>query len=128
MSVWKVEPTWKKSLTEIQYWMKDGKTITYEIGWRWGEFYYTTEGDEPPVIEEGSDLMCIEGADLMDWSTDDGCWEDYSFGDMSEEEQEEIQTFFDDGNSIYDLEEQGWVMSECELIVGCDVEITKEEE
>ena len=128
MALWKVEPNWKKSLSEIQYWTKDGKTIEYETGWRWGTFYYNTEGDEPPVIEEGTDLFCVEDADLEDWSTDDGCWDDYTFHNMTEEDQEEIQAFLDEGNSIYDLEEQGWVMSDSEMVVSCDVEITKDEE
>lgn len=128
MAMWKVEPTWKKSLSEIQYWTKDGKTIEYETGWRWGTFYYNTEGDEPPVIEDGTDLFCVDDADLEDWSTDDGCWDDYTFHNMTEEEQEEIQNYFDEGNSVYDLEEQGWIMSDSEMIVSCDVEITKEED
>lgn len=126
MALWKVEPNWKKSLTEIQYWTKDGKTIEYEEGWRWGTFYYYKEGDEPPEIEGGDDLFCIDHCDLEDWSTDDGCWSDYTFRNMTDEEEEEIQAFFDDGNCVYDLEEQGWVCSETEMILGCDVTIEKQ--
>lgn len=127
MTIWKVEPTWKKSLSEIQYWTKDGKTIVYEEGWRWGTFYYETEGDDPPFIEEGDDLFCIENAELIDWSTDDGCWSDYTFQGMTEEEEEKLNEYFEE-NNIYDLEEDGWVNSETEMILGCDVSITKEED
>ena len=56
MATWKIEPTWKKSLVEVEHYHKDGKTVEYETGWRWGSFYCETEDDNPPNISEGDDL------------------------------------------------------------------------
>lgn len=126
MATWKVTPTWKKSCVEKQYYTKDGMTIVQETGWRWGEFYIETEDDETPVLEEGVDIFSCD-YDLQDWSTDDGCWEDIEYINVPEDEQERIQEFLDEGNSIYDLEEQGWIASDGEMFITCEMEIEKVE-
>ena len=124
MAIWKVEPTWKKSLCDRTYWDKDGKTIIIETGWRWGEFNYETEGDDPPVIEEGDDLFCIDGAELLDWSTDDGCWEEIEYVGFTEEEQSEMEDWIED-NGTFALEDDGWTCGDGEMIVCCEVSIEK---
>jgi hypothetical protein len=124
MAIWKVTPTWKKSCVEKQYFRKDGMIVVQETGWRWGEFFIETEGDEPPVLEEGVDIFDC-GYDLQDWSTDDGCWEDIEYINVPEEEQERIQEFLDEGNSVYDLEEQDWMPSDGEMFITCEMEIEK---
>lgn len=126
MAQWKVTPEWKKSLYDRQFWEKDGKVITVETGWRWGDFYFTTEGDEPPVIEEGDDLFCVEGAELDDWSTDDGCWEDIEYSGFTEEEQTEMEEWIEE-NGTWALEDGGWNCTDGEMIVGCDVTIERVE-
>ena len=78
MALWKIEPSWKKSLAERMSFHKDGKTIVVETGWRWGTFHCETEDDEPPVIEEGADLYDC-GYDVQMEETSDGCWEDYDY-------------------------------------------------
>ena len=57
MATWKVEPTWKKSIIERQYWIKEGNTIVEETGWRWGSFYVYTDDDNPPEIEPGVGIV-----------------------------------------------------------------------
>ena len=66
MALWKVRPSWKKSLVERQYWTReDGPYIVNEMCWRTGEFIIETEDDEPPVIDEDTNLF-----DLTDhWET-----------------------------------------------------------
>ena len=125
MAFWKVTPDWKKSVIERQTWVKEGVAgyITHEIGWRWGEFTIETEGDEKPVLEAGVNIFDY---DPSDWSTDDGCWEETDV-DVSEEEQEKVELFLEE-NSIFDLEEDGWHMEECEMIIDCDMTIEKVEE
>ena len=44
---------------------------------------------------------------------------------MPEEEQERIQEFLDEGNSVYDLEEQDWMPSDGEMFITCEMEIEK---
>ena len=127
MSVsWTVSPKWKKSLIEIQYWTKGDKTIRYEIGWRGGSFTVYTDDDNPPELEEGVDIYdCGYETELIECF--DGCWDDYEYGGMNENEIEEIETFLEE-NSIYDLEEHGWYCDETEMIINCELEIEKDTE
>ena len=128
MATWKVEPKWKKSVVERAFWVKDGKTIINEIGWRWGEFTIDTEGDDPPEIDEDTDLFAAD-FEVVDFSTTDGCWEENELeGDWSEEEQEEMEERLNGEISVYELEEEGWICHETELYITCEVEITKVEE
>lgn len=127
MAKWRITPTWKKSIREVQEWTKPGQHgyITYEIGWRWGEFYIETEDDNPPDLSEGVDMFDC-GYDCDDWSTDDGCWEEHDIDVPDEVLQEEIETFLEE-NSVYELEEQGWVMSDCYMYIDCELNIEKVE-
>lgn len=125
MARWKITPTWKKSIIERQYWDKDDMSLTHEIGWRWGEFFIETEGDDPPELESGVNMFDC-GYECDDWSTDDGCWEDTDLDDMTDLQREVVELFLEE-NSIFDLEEDGWIMSECEMIIDCDLEIEKVE-
>ncbi len=123
MARWRITPTWKKSIIERQYWHKDHQTITHEIGWRWGEFFIETEDDNPPPLEAGVDMFNC-GYDCDDWSTDDGCWEETDFDEV--DDQEEMELFLEE-NSVFDLEEQGWVLGDSEMIIDCELEIEKVE-
>lgn len=124
MATWKIEPTWKKSVVEKQYWTKGDSTVVHEIGWRWGEFFIETKDDETPELDLDGDFDILEcGYDCQNWSTDDGCWEDTDY-DMSSEQQEELELFLED-NSVYDLEEDGWVMTECQMWITCPITMEK---
>ena len=127
MATWSVKPTWKKSIIERNYLTKDGDTICVETGWRWGEFVVYTNDDTPPEIEAGVNIYdCGYEAEMLE--TSDGCWEDFDYDECSGETQEWLEEFFEEGNSWLDLEEHGWTQSECEMIIDCDLEITKVEE
>ena len=125
MALWKVTPNWKKSCIERQYFTKGDKTIVQEIGWRWGEFFIETEDDTPPELEEGVDIFSCD-YELQDWSTDDGCWEEYEYTGFTEEEQEEMQEWLEE-NSAYELEEDGWTPVEGEMFIQCEMTIEKAE-
>ncbi len=126
MALWKVTPNWKKSCIERQYFTKGDKTIVQEIGWRWGEFFIETEDDIPPELEEGVDIFSCD-YELQDWSTDDGCWEEYEYTGFTEEEQEEMQEWLEE-NSAYELEEDGWTPVEGEMFIQCEMTIEKVED
>ena len=123
MALWKIEPTWKKSLIERMHFHKDDKTIIVETGWRWGEFTCETEDDNPPILEEGVDLYS-SGYDIQMEYCDDGCWTEYEFNGFTEEEQEEMEQWLEE-NSIFDLEEDGWICSDTEMIMNCEPTIEK---
>ena len=127
MATWSVKPAWKKSIIERNYLVKDGNTVMIETGWRWGEFTVETEDDNPPDIEAGVDIYnCDYNGELVE--TNDGCWEEIDYDDCDDETREWLEEFFDEGNSWLDLEEHGWSQDECEMIIDCDLEITKVEE
>lgn len=127
MAKWKITPVWKKSILEVQEWVKPGEPgyINHEIGWRWGEFIIETEDDNPPDIKEGDDIFSVNS--LCDWSTDDGCYEETDVDVSDELLKEELEEFLEE-NSIYDLEEKGWVMSDSYMYIQCEVNIEKVEE
>jgi len=127
MALWKVTPDWKKSVIERNYLTKDGNTVMVETGWRWGEFSVQTEDDTPPVLEAGVDLYnCDYDVELVE--TNDGCWEEHDFDECDPETQEWLEEFFEEGNSWLDLEENGWIQQDCEMIIDCDMTIERVEE
>ena len=120
---WKVTPTYKKSILERNVWVKGDQEIIQDVWWRWGEFFVSTETDQPPVIEAGDDLMSGDYV-LEDWSTDDATSEDLTY-ECDEETEQQVQEFLDEGNSIYDLAEDGWEVSYSEMYIECDVTVEK---
>jgi len=124
MATWSVKPVWKKSIIERNYVVKGDDTVIIETGWRWGEFHVYTEDDNPPNLEPGVDIYsCGYEAELVE--TNDGCWEEHDMDDCSPETQEWLEEFFEEGNSWLDLEEHGWYNDECEMIIDCEMEITR---
>jgi len=122
MAVWKVTPNWKKSIIERQTWENGGESFIWETGWRWGEFHVTTEDDTPPVLEPGVDIYnCDYDAELYECT--DGCWEEYDYDDCSDETREKLEEYFEEGNSVFDLEEEGWYNAETEMIIDCEMTI-----
>lgn len=126
MATWKVEPTWKKSVIEREYWTKGDDTLVVETGWRWGEFLVHTETDEPPILEAGVNIYdCGYDSEMV--YCDDGCWTDYDYDDCSDETQEWLEEFLEE-NSSYELEEHGWAQVDAEMIIDCEMEITRVED
>ena len=126
MATWKVEPAWKKSIIERQEWIKGDERFIYETGWRWGSFYVYSDDDNPPNLEPGVDMFAC-GYECEMIETSDGCWDDYDFDECDEATQEWLEEFLEE-NSVFDLEEHGWMSGDCEMIIDCDLIITKEDE
>ena len=124
MVVWSVKPIYKKSIIERQTWENGGESFVWETGWRWGEFLVYTEDETPPKLEEGVDIYnCDYETELVE--TSDGCWEEYDFDNCSDETREKLEEYFDEGGSIFDIEEEGWYSSETEMIINCDMTIER---
>lgn len=124
MALWKIEPTYKKSCIEREIWYNDTKNVIQETGWRWAEFIVRTETDEPPVIDENTDIFNAD-FDLVDWSADDGCWCEYEYEGMTDEEIETLSEWFDEGNAIWELDSQGWSQGDTEMYITCEVTIER---
>lgn len=120
MAVWTLMPANKKSIEEITFWEKDGRTIVYRQGWRGGSVTVTTADDNPPEIdlEDNDELNVLELVDdhIVDVEIEsfwDGCWGDWDWNEqgLSDEEIEEIEAAWEeDGyNGVEDL---GWNINE----------------
>ena len=106
MTTFKLSTKYKKSITEKQFWTKDGKTIIYSTGWRWGYARYDDEPDVDMNLEDNEEVNIYDLGDVIDHSFDDGCWADWEFpDDMDEEEQEQIQEAYDEDydDGLYEL-------------------------
>ena len=124
MVIWSVKPVYKKSIIERQTWENGGESFVWETGWRWGEFLVYTEDETPPKLEEGVDIFnCDYETELVE--TSDGCWEEYDFDECSAETVEKLESYFDEGGSVFDLEEEGWYNSETEMIINSDMTIER---
>jgi len=124
MVIWSVKPVYKKSIIERQTWENGGESFVWETGWRWGEFLVYTEDETPPKLEEGVDIFnCDYETELVE--TSDGCWEEYDFDECSAETVEKLEEYFDEGGSVFDLEEEGWYNSETEMIINSDMTIER---
>ena len=127
MATWSVKPEWKKSIIERNYLVKGDNRIMIETGWRWGEFHVYTDDDNPPNLEPGVDMFdCGYESEMIE--TNDGCWEEFDFDECDSETEEQLIEFFDEGNSWMDLEEEGWMHDECEMIIDCDLIIERLDE
>ena len=124
MALWKIEPSWKKSIVERQYYHNGDNTVMIETGWRWGEFECETEDDNVPEISAGDNLWdCGYSVELLE--TWDGCWEEIDTDDCDEETREWLEEFLEE-NSYYDLEEEeGWLQGDNEMIIDCDPVFTR---
>jgi hypothetical protein len=121
MAVWSVKPTWKKSIIERQEWIKDDNRLIVETGWRWGEFTVYTDDDTPPNLEPGVDIFdCGYDAEMVE--TSDGCWEEHDMDECDDDVREFLEEFLEE-NSVFDLEEHGWMSGDTEMIIDCEMEI-----
>ena len=76
---------------------------------------------EPVSDQSPCGVDCEYEVELIE--TSDGCWDDYDYGNCSDETREKLELFFDDGGSIFDMDSEGWYNSETEMIINCDMEI-----
>ena len=123
MAVWTLMPVNKKSIEEVMYWEKDGKTIFFRQGWRGGSVTITTADDNAPEIDlDGNDELSVYDLyddHIVDVELDsfwDGCWSewDWAVSDLTEEEQQQIQDAWDD-DGYEAVEDLGWEQTDTEV-------------
>jgi len=82
---WYISNAEKKNVTETETWTKDGETLKHQTGWRWGKWRSETEPDLSSYDEdEGCDPCDMFDAEMD--STDDGCWEEWTYPDSWSDE------------------------------------------
>jgi len=120
MAVWTLMPANKKSIEEVVYWEKDGKTIFFRQGWRSGSVTITTADDSPPNIDlDGNEELSVFDLyddHVLDVELDsfwDGVWGEWDWNDedLSDDEKEEIEDAWNE-NSYEGVEDLGWIQSE----------------
>ena len=122
MAVWTLMPVNKKSIEEVMYWEKDGKTIFLRQGWRGGSVTVTTADDNKPDIDLDSDEISVYDLyddHIVDVELDsfwDGCWQewDWAISGLTEEEQQEIEDAWDE-DSYEAVEALGWEQTDTEV-------------
>jgi len=93
---WYISNAEKKNVTETETWTKDGETLTHETGWRWGKWRTETEPDLSKYDEDQGCDPCDMFDAEMD-STDDGCWEEWTYPDSwSDEDIEKFEELWEE--------------------------------
>ena len=118
----------KKNAVERQFWTKDGVTVIKEEGFRWGT--WSCESDERPNVDLDNPDGWEQFSQDDEWEMeimDDGCWQEWTFpDDMDEEEQERIQELWNE-DSFEGLEGDGWSNDETEYWIYGPLRLTNEE-
>jgi len=121
---WKITPSTKKSILDKTYWYKEDMRVCQETGWRTGEFF--VEPMPGVTIEQylsckDNEIILDEEFDVIDFSTSDGCWVEYTYSDdMTDEDIAAFEELLDDGG---DLNDDGWQIIDSETIIQGDIEI-----
>ena len=118
MAFFTLTTAWKKSVSNLEVWEKDGKEIRIEEAFRFGSVELETEGDDVPVIdfqnendldpfvdldEDENKVVEVQSGDL-----DDQVYYEITFSDnVDEDEQEELREFISD-EGANELESEGW--------------------
>lgn len=127
MVKWLVKPTMKKSIVEVNYFVKGDETVFVETVWRWGEFYVYTDDDNVPDIFPGIDIYnCDYETELI--HTTDGCFEEVNYDSCGEETKKWLDEFFEKGHRYYELEDNGWQPVDSEMYINCAPEVEKIED
>jgi hypothetical protein len=140
MTLIKIEPTYKKSTIEIEFFNReDGTQVKVETGWRWGTFYADVTDDEMDELKEhneankdGSSWDSFEIGTLTGFEMDntfDGCWMDFRVWNKNwTEEQcdalrEEIELACEEGDWFEWLETNDFSPWEMETYIVGELDI-----
>lgn len=121
MAKWKIEPTVKKSVVDFDYYVNGDNRLQVETGWRWGSFYVYTKDDNPPVFNPEVNIY-NQGYEVELIETTDGCWTENDYRECDQEAREFLSEFLED-NDIFDLESEGWDLTDSETYITCDLDI-----
>ena len=120
---WKIGNALKKQATEVEYFTKDGKTITREHGWRWASVTVADKPDLSDIDEDGYVDALSEFGEVLDQDATDGCWEEWTYpDDLTDEEREAVEAAWEED---WSLEGLGWESSDFELRLYGPLEVEK---
>jgi hypothetical protein len=125
-----VSTRYKKSITEIEYFVKDGKTISYSTGWRWGNVTLLVPQGIDLAAEldaENNDEVNIDelGYDIEDREMDDGCWDEWDYGDLDDAAIAAIDEAVEEEGDAYSalVDVLGWEQGDSTLVFSGPLDI-----
>lgn len=138
MTLIKLEPTYKKSVYENEFFKNDetGVQIEYEQGWRWGTFYADVTDEELAELREhnkyceennsweGFEISALSGFEMND--TWDGVWGDIRVwkSDWTDEQCAELKETIEESDYWYDwLEENDYYAFDSETYISGVIDI-----
>ena len=132
MTLIKIEPTYKKSVVDIEFFYNEETKVWvhYEQGWRWGTFFADVTDEEFQALknhnkycEENNTHDDFEISDLTDFELDntwDGVWGDirvFKVG-WTEEQQTELKEAIEESDDWWDwLMENGFEPHDSETYI-----------
>lgn len=128
MANWKLETVDKKSVNEVETWVKGDYTILRTITYRWGCVFI--DSDEKPDIDlanpDGMDILLldydIELGDLIDGDINITYPDD-----MTDSETEELEERWEEDGD-FGWEEGGWELEDTELIFNGELDLINMDE
>lgn len=140
MATFRVTTVDKKSVEEHEHWEKDGQTIIKITAFRWGSWIITTSTDEEPVfgrtrnplgneVEDSVDMNNLDDENIESCeleSLDDGWYSDIIYPDDFTDE--EMMNELWDEDSYEGWEREGWMQTETECWVSCELNVEKIED
>ena len=132
MTLIKLEPTFKKSVVEIEFFYNEETKVWvhYEQGWRWGTFFADVTDEEMKELRAHNDyvdknsryedfeISALTGFELND--TWDGVWGDIRVfkTDWTEEQQTELKETIEESDDWWDwLMENGFEPCDSETYI-----------
>lgn len=137
MTIIKIEPSYKKSTIEIEFFKNDDNTwIHVETGWRWGTFYADVDDEELKSIQDHNEycrssgkweeyeISCLSNFEMNDcW---DGCWMDYTVWNRNwtDEQRNAVKEEIENADDWFDwLQERGYAPEDCETYIVGEINI-----
>lgn len=130
LTAWNVSTYYKKSIEEVEYFVKDGMTIVHRTGWRSGSWTVYTNDSNPPVFEFTTVPGGNDAKDSVDMNncyvnnieevefneTFDGCYDDTEWpDDIDEDEQSAIEEAMEEDGYYDAFEQNDWSHDETEM-------------
>ena len=130
LTAWTVSTYYKKSIEEVEHFVKDGMEIVHRTGWRSGSWTVYTNDGNPPAFEFDYVPGGNDAKDSIDMNscytnnieevefneTWDGCWDETEYpDDMDEDEQAAIEEAMEEEGYYSALEDNDWYHTDTEM-------------
>ena len=139
MKRYRVEPRFKKSIIECEFFKHPTEkgTVEVDVCWRGGEYFVDIDQENEDEVEMMQDAIdhpdeTFEVTSFENWELDntfDGCSEDMYYHGVDFDEDEFTEEYYesDMGSWEFLVEERGWESFDCEIYIHNGVKIEEVE-